>query len=82
MWLAITYINTSSLPSHSRKVNESDASAFAKQFGGDSRCWGVFWLIISLAFFAAGIVVGIVAFKDTEAQQRASKFLDTRDVKY
>lgn len=64
--------------SYSRKVNESDASAFAKQVGGDSRCWGVFWLIWSLAFFAAGIIIGIVAFKDSEEQQRASKFLETR----
>lgn len=66
---------------NSRKVNESDASAFAKQVGGDSRCWGVFWLIISLVFFAAGIIIGIVAFKDTQAQQRASSFLDTRSFK-
>lgn len=68
-------------PSHdSRKVNESDASAFAKQVGGDSRCWGIFWLLISLVFFAAGIIIGIVAFKDTQAEQRASKFLDTRAI--
>jgi hypothetical protein len=40
-----------------RKVNESDASVFAKRYGGSSACWGVFWMIISLIFLAIGIIV-------------------------
>jgi len=40
-----------------RKVNESDASVFAKQFGGSSQCWGVLWLCVSFLFLVAGIVV-------------------------
>lgn len=40
-----------------RKVNESDASVFAKRYGGSSICWGLIWFIISFAFLAAGIVV-------------------------
>lgn len=45
-----------------RKVNESDASAFSKLVGGPPQMWGVFWLIISIAFFAGGIIVGWVTF--------------------
>src|SRR5882762_659627 len=39
--------------------------------------WGVLWLVIALIFFAAGIIVGLVAFKESAAQQKkdASKFL-------
>jgi F0F1-type ATP synthase membrane subunit c/vacuolar-type H+-ATPase subunit K len=32
--------------------------------------WGVLWLIIALIFFAAGIIVGLVAFKQSAAQQK------------
>lgn len=32
--------------------------------------WGVLWLFISIIFFAAGILVGIAAFKETAAQQK------------
>ncbi|KAI3399565.1 hypothetical protein diail_6204 [Diaporthe ilicicola] len=53
-----------------RKVNESDASAFAKRYGGSSHCWGVLWCIISLCFMACGIIAGIAAFPETTAEQR------------
>jgi len=53
-----------------RKVNESDASKFAEVCGCcSSQVWGVFWLLISFLFFILGILVGIVAFKESTAQQ-------------
>lgn len=53
-----------------RKVNSSDASAFAKICGCfPSQVWGVIWLLIAFGFFVAGILIGIVAFKETAAQQ-------------
>ncbi|GAA5823205.1 hypothetical protein JCM11251_007523 [Rhodosporidiobolus azoricus] len=63
-----------------RKVNESDASVFAKRYGGSSVCWGVVWLIISLALLACAIVAGLAAFKDTfsEQAQAGKDFLPTR----
>jgi len=64
-----------------RKVNESDASQFAKLCPGiPSQVWGVIWLIISVVFLAAGILAGLAAFKETESQQeKASEdFLPTR----
>ncbi|KAK1022262.1 hypothetical protein LTR33_009824 [Friedmanniomyces endolithicus] len=53
-----------------RKVNSSDASQFAKRYGGSSQCWGVVWSIVSVLFMAAGIVAGIAAFPETGAQQK------------
>ncbi|GJN92454.1 hypothetical protein Rhopal_005484-T1 [Rhodotorula paludigena] len=63
-----------------RKVNESDASVFAKRYGGSAQCWGVLWLIVSLAFLAAGICAGLAAFKDSFSEQatRGGEFLGTR----
>ncbi|KAK8064499.1 hypothetical protein PG994_007137, partial [Apiospora phragmitis] len=63
-----------------RKVNSSDASVFAKRYGGSSQCWGVIWSIISLIFMAAGIVAGIAAFPQSFAQQEedSKHFLPTR----
>ncbi|KAK4191711.1 peptidase M50B-like-domain-containing protein [Podospora australis] len=63
-----------------RKVNSSDASVFAKRYGGSSQCWGVIWSIISLCFMAAGIVAGIAAFPQSAEQQRedSSKFIPTK----
>ncbi|KAI0781439.1 peptidase M50B-like-domain-containing protein [Trametes elegans] len=61
-----------------RKVNGSDASSFAHICGCcPSQVWGVIWLIQAFAFFAAGILVGIVAFKQSAEQQKkdASHFL-------
>lgn len=67
-----------------RKVNSSDASVFAERYGGSSRCWGVTWSFISLAFMVAGIIAGIAAFPQTLEEQRqdSSKFLDTSNVKF
>ncbi|KAK8016980.1 hypothetical protein PG997_010382 [Apiospora hydei] len=63
-----------------RKVNSSDASVFAKRYGGSSQCWGVIWSIISIIFMAAGIVAGIAAFPQSFAQQEedSKHFLPTR----
>ncbi|TKA55726.1 hypothetical protein B0A53_02862 [Rhodotorula sp. CCFEE 5036] len=63
-----------------RKVNESDASVFAKRYGGSSQCWGVLWGIVSLGFMAAGIVAGLAVFKEDFAVQEdmAKSFLPTR----
>jgi len=61
-----------------RKVNESDASAFARICGCcPSRVWGVIWLVQAVIFFALGIIVGLVAFKQSAAEQKAdsSNFL-------
>ncbi|KAJ5999664.1 hypothetical protein N7481_000073 [Penicillium waksmanii] len=52
-----------------RKVNSSDASVFAKRYGGSSQCWGVIWSIISLCFMAIGIIGGIAAFPESFSQQ-------------
>lgn len=52
-----------------RKVNSSDATQFAKKYGGSSQCWGVIWSIISLMVMAIGIIAGIAAFPQTFAQQ-------------
>lgn len=62
-----------------RKVNSSDASVFAKRYGGSSRCWGVIWSLISVIFMAAGIVVGLAAFSQSFEQQRkdAQHFIPT-----
>ncbi|KAK0314677.1 hypothetical protein LTR01_001501 [Friedmanniomyces endolithicus] len=54
-----------------RKVNSSDASQFAKRYGGSSQCWGVVWSVVSVLFMAAGIVAGIAAFPETSAQQKS-----------
>ncbi|KAL7963618.1 peptidase M50B-like domain-containing protein [Trichoderma compactum] len=52
-----------------RKVNESDASVFAKRYGGSSQCWGVIWSIVSVLFMAVGIIIGLTAFSQSFAQQ-------------
>ncbi|ESK92240.1 hypothetical protein Moror_4772 [Moniliophthora roreri MCA 2997] len=54
-----------------RKINTSDASAFAKICGCfPSQVWGVIWLIQAFIFFALGVIVGLVAFKNTAEQQK------------
>jgi len=61
-----------------RKVNGSDAYSFSEICGCcPSRVWGVIWLIQAFVFFAGGILVGLVAFKESTAQQQsdASHFL-------
>lgn len=63
-----------------RKVNTSDASVFAERYGGSSRCWGIIWSFISLAFMAVGIIAGIAAFPQSFGEQQAAsqKFIPTR----
>jgi hypothetical protein len=63
-----------------RKVNSSDASVFAKRYGGSSQCWGVIWSIISVVFMVCGILAGIAAFPQTFAQQKddSEEFAPTR----
>jgi hypothetical protein len=52
-----------------RKVNSSDASVFAKRYGGSSQCWGVIWSLVSLVFMVCGILAGLAAFKQSFEQQ-------------
>ena len=52
-----------------RKVNSSDASVFAKRYGGSSQCWGIIWSIISVLFMAAGMVAGLAAFSQSFSEQ-------------
>ncbi|OJA21532.1 hypothetical protein AZE42_01791 [Rhizopogon vesiculosus] len=66
------HANGSSDDTIERKVNSSDASAFARICGCcPSRVWGVIWLIIAFMFFAAGVIVGIVAFKESTSEQES-----------
>ncbi|KAF9453660.1 hypothetical protein P691DRAFT_719040 [Macrolepiota fuliginosa MF-IS2] len=61
-----------------RKVNTSDASAFAEICGCcPSQVWGIIWLIQAFIFFILGIIVGLVAFKQSAAEQQteSSHFL-------
>jgi hypothetical protein len=52
-----------------RKVNSSDASVFAKRYGGSSQCWGILWSLISLFLMICGILAALAAFKQDFAQQ-------------
>jgi len=61
-----------------RKVNSSDASAFAEICGCcPSQVWGAIWLIQAFIFFALGVIVGLVAFKQSAEEQKveSSHFL-------
>jgi len=50
-----------------RKVNESDASKFAKECRCcPSQMWGCIWLIISLLFLGIGVLAGLAAFKNND----------------
>jgi len=54
-----------------RKTHTSDAAAFARICGCcPSQVWGVIWLIQAFIYFALGIIVGLVAFKQSAAQQK------------
>ncbi|KAH7100035.1 peptidase M50B-like-domain-containing protein [Auriculariales sp. MPI-PUGE-AT-0066] len=54
-----------------RKVNSSDAAQFSHICGCfPSQVWGVIWLIIAFIYFAAGVIVGLVAFKESSEQQK------------
>ncbi|KAG0148894.1 hypothetical protein CROQUDRAFT_669586 [Cronartium quercuum f. sp. fusiforme G11] len=65
-----------------RKVNESDASQFAKlcPIIPSSRVWGVIWLLISIIFMVGGVLAGLAAFKESSSEQAAASksFLPTR----
>ena len=63
-----------------RKVNSSDASVFAKRYGGSSQCWGIIWSLVSLVFMVCGILAGLAAFKQSfEQQEKDSQgFIPTR----
>ncbi|EJD41849.1 hypothetical protein AURDEDRAFT_115295 [Auricularia subglabra TFB-10046 SS5] len=61
-----------------RKVNSSDAAQFSHICGCfPSQVWGVIWLIVAFIFFALGVIVGLLAFKDSTEKQKADaeKFL-------
>ncbi|KAJ3082749.1 hypothetical protein HK102_001478 [Quaeritorhiza haematococci] len=50
-----------------RKVNESDATKFSKLCCGGClppQFWGVIWFLVSCAFLAAAVIVGLLVFKD------------------
>ncbi|RKP10320.1 peptidase M50B-like-domain-containing protein [Thamnocephalis sphaerospora] len=48
-----------------RKVNESDATKFAKYTGCCvPQFWGLVWFLISLVFLAAAVLAGIAVFRD------------------
>ncbi|KAJ1926274.1 hypothetical protein IWQ60_003930 [Tieghemiomyces parasiticus] len=47
-----------------RKVNESDATRFARKTGCPSQVCGALWFLVSLAFLTAGVIGGIAVFKD------------------
>jgi hypothetical protein len=67
-----------------RKVNSSDASVFAKRYGGSSQCWGVLWSLVSLLFMIAGILAGLAAFKQSFEQQEkdSQDFIPTRLMRF
>jgi hypothetical protein len=67
-----------------RKVNSSDASVFAKRYGGSSQCWGVLWSLVSLLFMIAGILAGLAAFKQSFEQQEkdSQDFISTRLMRF
>ena len=62
-----------------RKVNSSDASVFAKRYGGSSQCWGIIWSVISVLIMAVGIVAGLAAFSQSfeQQQQDSQHFIPT-----
>ncbi|SMR48849.1 unnamed protein product [Zymoseptoria tritici ST99CH_1E4] len=61
-------------------MNSSDASVFAKRYGGSSRCWGLIWAFVSICFLAAAIVAGLAVFRQDFAQQKqdSDDFIPTR----
>lgn len=52
----------------SRRVNESDASVFAKMTHTSSRCWGVIWGLIAVASLAAAIYFNLLVAEDSGDQ--------------
>ncbi|KAF4584200.1 peptidase m50B-like domain-containing protein [Ophiocordyceps camponoti-floridani] len=62
-----------------RKVNSSDASVFAKRYGGSSICWGILWGIVSLLVMAAGVIAGVATFSQSNHQmlEESKAFIPT-----
>lgn len=48
----------------SRRVNESDASVFAKMTHTSSRCWGVIWGLVAVASLGAAVYSNLVVAED------------------
>jgi hypothetical protein len=48
----------------SRRVNESDASVFAKMTHTSSRCWGVIWGLIAVASLGAAVYFNLLVAQD------------------
>eukprot|EP00835_Amoeboradix_gromovi_P001641 NODE_79_length_22985_cov_0.358401.p9 type:complete len:231 gc:universal NODE_79_length_22985_cov_0.358401:5575-6267(+) len=42
--------------------HESDASVFAKRYGGNSKCWGLLWFLLGVALVVGSIILGLYAF--------------------
>lgn len=68
-----------------RKEKDSDASKLAKLSHGSvccclysSRGIGILWEIISIALMVAGVICGMIAFPQSESQQRkdSDNFVD------
>ncbi|KAJ7586887.1 hypothetical protein C8J56DRAFT_1051188 [Mycena floridula] len=38
----------------------------------NTRVWGVLWLLVAITYFAAGIIVGLIAFEESAAQQKSN----------
>ncbi|KAJ1799288.1 hypothetical protein LPJ59_001935 [Coemansia sp. RSA 2399] len=55
-----------------RKVNESDATKFARKTHCSSRLCGVSWLFLSLVFLVAAIILGLAFLKDDPALSDSS----------
>jgi len=52
-----------------RRVNESDATQFAKLTGfGGPRFWGVVWFMVSLVFAVFAVLLALVVFKVVNGQ--------------
>ncbi|ETI40575.1 hypothetical protein F441_13982 [Phytophthora nicotianae CJ01A1] len=49
----------------SRRVNESDASVFAKMTHTSSRCWGVIWGLIALVSLVAAVYFNLLVAEDS-----------------
>ena len=49
----------------SRRVNESDASVFAKLTHTSSRCWGVIWGLIALVTLVAAVYFNLLVAEDS-----------------
>ncbi|PIA14277.1 hypothetical protein COEREDRAFT_82802 [Coemansia reversa NRRL 1564] len=55
-----------------RKVNDSDATKFAQRTHCSSRFCGFLWLLVSLVFLAAAILLGLVFLKDDDPSIQAN----------